>query len=252
MAARNSARVRVGCCGIPQALGRYARAFPVVEVQQTFYQPPLLRTLEKWRAQVPTEFEFTLKAWQLITHEASSPTYRRLREKLTPAQRSEAGAFRANSTVMSAWKRTLESARVLGSRVILFQCPARFTPTPENKQNLRAFFREVNRARATWPVRERLTFAWEPRGAWAAEEIRELCEELGLVQAVDPLQQIPATAGLGYFRLHGKTGYRYRYTDDDLKRLLELVRSLPACYVLFNNISMLADARRFQELSCPF
>jgi uncharacterized protein YecE (DUF72 family) len=153
---------------------------------------------------------------------------------------------------MSAWKRTLESARVLGSRVILFQCPARFTPTPENKQNLRAFFREVNRARATWPVRERLTFAWEPRGAWAAEEIRELCEELGLVQAVDPLQQIPATAGLGYFRLHGKTGYRYRYTDDDLKRLLELVRSLPACYVLFNNISMLADARRFQELSCPF
>jgi len=62
--------------------------------------------LEKWRTQVPAEFEFTLKAWQLITHEWSSPTYRRLREKLTEQQRREVGAFRVNSTVMGAWHRT--------------------------------------------------------------------------------------------------------------------------------------------------
>jgi len=37
-------------------------------------------------------------------------------------------------------------------------------------------------------------------------------------------------------------------TDDDLKRLLELAQSRPSCYVLFNNISMLEDARRFQQL----
>ena len=71
---RASAEVRVGCCGFPQPLGRYARTFPAVEVQQTFYHPPLPETLKKWRALVPAEFEFTLKAWQLITHEASSPT----------------------------------------------------------------------------------------------------------------------------------------------------------------------------------
>jgi hypothetical protein len=85
-------QVRVGSCGFPQALAPYAKTFPVVEVQQTFYQPPLLNTLEKWRTQVPAEFEFTLKAWQLITHESSSPTYRRLREKLTAQQRREVGA----------------------------------------------------------------------------------------------------------------------------------------------------------------
>jgi uncharacterized protein YecE (DUF72 family) len=243
-----SAEVRAGCCGFPQPLGRYARTFPVVEVQQTFYQPPLSRTLEKWRIEVSPAFEFTLKAWQLITHEASSPTYRRLREKLTDAQRREAGAFRVNATVMSAWHRTLECAQALGSRVILFQCPARFTPTEENKQNLRAFFREVKR---TMPARlpaEMHTFVWEPRGEWKPEEVHELCEELGLVHGVDPFQQAPATAGLGYFRLHGKAGYRYRYSDDDLARLLELAGWRPACYVLFNNISMLEDARRFQAL----
>ncbi len=245
---RMAANVRVGCCGFPQALGQYARTLPVVEVQQTFYQPPLLRTLERWRAQVPAGFEFTLKAWQLITHEATSPTYRRLREKLSDAQRREAGAFRVNSIVMSAWRRTLECAQALSSRVIVFQCPARFTPMWENKQNLRAFFREVNRAMPARSPAEMHTFVWEPRGEWKPEEVHELCEELDLVHAVEPFRQEPLGAGLGYFRLHGRTGYRYRYTDDDLKRLLELAQSRPSCYVLFNNISMLEDARRFQEL----
>ena len=243
-----SPELRIGCCGFPQVLDRYARSFPVVEVQQTFYQPPPFKTLEKWRAQVPPEFEFTLKAWQVITPEASSPTYRRMREKLTDAQRGEVGAFRINDTVMSAWHRTLECARALGSRVILFQCPARFLPTRENKANLRAFFREITGELSTRQDGEQFTCVWEPRGEWKPEEVADLCEELGLVHAVDPFQQEPVTAGLGYFRLHGRTGYRYRYTDDDLKRLLELAPSRLACYVLFNNISMLEDARRFQQL----
>jgi uncharacterized protein YecE (DUF72 family) len=237
----------VGCCGFPLSLARYAETFPVVEVQQTFYQPPMLETLAKWRAQVPAEFEFTLKAWQLITHEASSPTYRRLREKLSDPQKKEAGGFRLSDTVMMAWERTLECARVLGSRVILFQCPARFAPSPENKASLRAFFREIRRPLGSATGDPPFTFAWEPRGDWETNEIRELCEELNLIHALDPLRQEGAIPGHAYFRLHGLTGYRYDYTDQDLARLLRLVRQRAFSYVLFNNISMLDDARRFQE-----
>ncbi len=91
--------LRIGCCGFPVTLARYAETFSVVEVQQTFYQPPQLRTLQKWRSQTSPQFEFTLKAWQLITHEASSPTCRRLREKLNDRQKCEAGAFRASATL---------------------------------------------------------------------------------------------------------------------------------------------------------
>ncbi len=238
----------VGCCGLPLSLARYAATFPVVEVQQTFYQPPMRKTLEKWRAQVPAGFEFALKAWQLITHEASSPTYRRLREKLSARQKREAGSFRLSATVMMAWERSLECARALGSRVVLFQCPARFKPTQESKASVRAFFRELRREAEKRRNEPETTFAWEPRGEWRAEEVHELCEELGLVHAVDPFQQAPVTQGLGYFRLHGRVGYRYRYTDEDLQQLGALVRSLSPCYVLFNNISMLEDARRFQQL----
>lgn len=248
-------RLRVGCCGFPVGLARYAQAFRVGEVQQTFYQPPLPSTLERWRSQVPEEFEFTLKAWQLITHEVSSPTYRRLREKLTEKQRREVGRFRVNQTVMRAWVRTLECARFLRSRVVLFQCPARFTPSAENQANLRAFFREVRRDEASRREIEGLTFVWEPRGEWAADEVRELCDELGLVHGVDPFRQQPVTKGMTYFRLHGlpaqagKTGYRYRYTKADLEELLRLTRPHTPGYVLFNNIRMLQDARSFIRLA---
>jgi uncharacterized protein YecE (DUF72 family) len=241
-------RLRVGCCGFPLSLRRYAEEFSVVEVQQTFYQPPALRTLEKWRGAVPASFEFTLKAWQLITHEASSPTYRRLREQLSQQQRGEAGAFGLNATVLYAWRRTLACARMLGSRCVLFQCPARFAPTRTNKANLRDFFREIKPELLSSSGAGLLTCVWEPRGQWEAEEVRELCEELGLVHGVDPFQQSPVAGPFGYFRLHGRTGYRYRYSDQDLEQLREMAGKHASCYVLFNNISMLEDARRFQRL----
>jgi len=240
-------KLLVGCCGFPLSLARYAQIFPVGEVQQTFYQPPMLKTLQKWRAQVPADFEFTLKSWQLITHEASSPTYRRLREELSERKKREVGSFRVNPTLMAAWQRTLECTRALGSRVILFQCPARFAPTEENKANLRGFFREVRREGSARQDGAPFTFVWEPRGAWGSAEVKELCEELDLVHGVDPFQQEPVTTGLGYFRLHGRTGYRYRFTNKDLDRLVEMAQLRTPCYVLFNNISMLEDARRFLQ-----
>ncbi len=240
--------LRIGCCGFPESLARYASEFSVAEVQQTFYQPPMERTLEKWRNRVPEDFEFTLKAWQLITHESSSPTYRRLREKLNDREKREAGCFRLNSTVMAAWQRTLECARILHSRLILFQCPARFAPTTTNISNLRAFFGEIRQRAGMTRRSEDLIFAWEPRGKWKSEVVHELCEDLGLVHGVDPFSQHTTTKGIGYFRLHGRGGYRYRYTDGDLEQLLERARQSKPCYVLFNNIAMLADARRFVKL----
>jgi len=55
----------------------YFGRFGLVEVQQTFYKMPKLETAARWRQQAPSDFEFTLKAWQLITHPSVSPTYRR-------------------------------------------------------------------------------------------------------------------------------------------------------------------------------
>lgn len=100
------ARAQVGCCGFRLPLIEYARLFSVVEIQQTFYQPPQIKTLERWRAESPHDFEFVIKAWQLITHESRSPTYRRLRRKLTDAESAEAGFFKPPAIVREAWEVT--------------------------------------------------------------------------------------------------------------------------------------------------
>jgi uncharacterized protein YecE (DUF72 family) len=232
-------RVKVGCCGFPVRKPEYAARLPVVEVQQTFYQPPRVKTAQTWRGAVAADFEFTLKAWQLITHESSSPTYRRLRQPLADAERRQAGAFRPTAIVQRAWDATREIARALGARVILFQCPGSFGPSPENLANLRRFFEELDR--------EEFTLAWEPRGPWPRELVAALCRELQLLPAGDPFATPPFPGPMVYFRLHGRGGYRYSYTEADLQELARLLRDREEAYVLFNNLSMWTNACSFWD-----
>ncbi|MBX5465251.1 MAG: DUF72 domain-containing protein, partial [Clostridia bacterium] len=255
--------VLVGCCGFPEARARYYREFPLVEVQKTFYQPPRPATAERWRQEAPPGFLFAMKAWQLITHDPSSPTYRRLREPLEGPPEAY-GLFRPTAEVRRAWLRTREVARRLGARLLLFQAPARFDPVPEHVARLRAFFR------LTEAERDGLLFLWEPRGRWTPALVGALAAELDLLPVTDPLApgappwppggpRRGATAAgwrrgvprLAYFRLHGVGGYRYRYTDADLERLAERCRQAEEAgaeevLVLFNNTAMLEDARRFR------
>jgi uncharacterized protein YecE (DUF72 family) len=53
----------------PDYLRVYARAFPTVEVDSTFYGIPTTATVEHWAERVPDHFCFALKMPQSITHE---------------------------------------------------------------------------------------------------------------------------------------------------------------------------------------
>jgi uncharacterized protein YecE (DUF72 family) len=206
---------------------------------RTFYQLPSLDLARKWREQSPAEFRFTMKAWQLITHPPSSPTYRKLKEQIGAGEHAEYGWFGSTEAVWEAWRRTQAVARAVRATVIVFQCPASFEETEENVSNLEAFFRRVERDSS-------LTLAWEPRGKWHASVVRAICERAGLVHCVDPFQSEPATSGTTYFRLHGRGGFHYRYTDTELATLRGLVaRSGRPAYVMFNNVYMKDDAARF-------
>jgi uncharacterized protein YecE (DUF72 family) len=238
--------VKVGLCGLTIAMEDYALHFPVVEVQHTFYEPPADIVMRRWLAATPSGLEFTIKAWQLITHDGKSPTYRRMRRPLDPEERASCGGFRDSAIVRAALARTHACARLLGATAILFQCPASFRPEPENVERLRAFFSEI-----VGPERrEGVRYLWEPRGpAWTASQAlaRELCRELSLTLVVDPFVDPPDPAQPGaYFRLHGISGPRHVYTDAELRRLVELTP--PDAYVMFNNIPRVGDAKRFRAL----
>src|SRR5262245_17804611 len=152
----NKVGIQVGTCGFGMTQDQYAGLFSCVEVQHTFYQPPMVKTLERWRAERAKDFEYTLKAWQLITHTSTSPTQKRLSKRITETQKEEAGSFRPTAIVKEAWEVTLASAKALKARTVLFQCPASFTPLVENIANMEKFFSTVERGG--------LNFCWEPRG----------------------------------------------------------------------------------------
>lgn len=223
--------VKVGCCGFPVGMKRYFENFDVVEVQKTFYKPPSPKTAEKWRKSAPESFEFTIKAWQVITHPPSSPTYRKAGIDV-----KDCGFFRVTKEVFKAWEVTEEIAKILKARFILFQTPKSFKDTEENMQNMREFFSSIE---------GKFTFGFEPRG-WRGESIRKICEELNLVHVVDPFVSEQLYGDICYFRLHG-FNYRHKYSDEELTKLLEMVEK--EGYVMFNNVYMFDDALRFKRLA---
>jgi uncharacterized protein YecE (DUF72 family) len=233
--------VHIGCSGFRSSRESYYAMLDSVEVQHTFYQPPQVSTLERWRAEAPRGFEFAVKAWQLITHTSSSPTRRRLKRKLTDEEKEGAGSFRPSEIVREAWEVTRECASALKARVVLFQCPASFRPNAENVENMRAFFQTAERGR--------LSFCWEPRGDWPRALVKELCDELDLWHVVDPFKERTVTTRRCYFRLHGRRGWRYKYEEAELEELYTMLPKSVRSYVFFNNVEMLDDARRFKEIA---
>jgi len=240
--------IKVGTCGYPVSREKYYKNFDCIEINVTFYQLPEIKTATKWKKESPEGFEFIIKAWQLITHPASSLTYRRLKEKLSENKKKNYGFFQPTDEVYNAWKRTSEFARELGCSKILFQCPSSFTATQENIKNFKKFFRSIKNSES-----DSFIFIWEPRGnSWTEKLIKQLCKELDLVHCVDPTRNIPVYGKFNYFRLHGtyynnRIDYNYQFSESELKKVKKLCnKSLN--YVMFNNSTMFEDAKRFQEL----
>lgn len=233
--------VRVGLCGFTMAMEDYPLHFPVVEIQNTFYEPPSNRVLQRWLAVTPSSLEYTIKVWQLVTHNRNSPTYRRLKTPL-PAG-AQPGFFRDSDAVQDGWRRSLECAQVLGATAMLFQCPASFTPDEDNVRAMRRFFERIDRPKAR--------LLWEPRGeGWVRERglALSLCRDLDVVHVVDPFVTDPAPGHPVYWRLHGISGPRHSHTDPELKRLAECLKRINSpgpAYVMFNNLPRVGDAKRF-------
>ena len=221
-------------------MSAYVARFPLVEIQHTFYDPPSDAVLRRWRTSAPAGFEFTIKAWQLVTHEPSSPTMRRLKRPVTPDVRAQLGAFRTTDAVLQAWERTLECARILHATAVLMQCPPSFRPTEDNVARLRTFLRVAPRPQGR--------LLWEPRGAWPDALLVDLCHEFDLVHVVDPMQRETVTPEQTYYRLHGTTGSRHVHSEGELRRVRDLVADRPSPYVLFNNLPRVRDAARFVDL----
>ena len=234
----------VGTCGFPKSRGDIFNNLEAVEIQDSFYRHVDPATAKRWRRDSPKGFSFSVKASQLITHDPSSPTYRR--SDFVPDARSAAkyGSFRPTREVVAAWRKTEETCRILDAKVVLFQTPPSLRPSLETLDNVGKFMQRAE---------TKMIRAWEPRGGWPRENVEEICSRFKLVHCVDPFAEETVTAKVAYFRLHGKPpggrNYYYTYSDQELARLRDKCAGFDEVYVFFNNISMFADAVRFRGLA---
>ncbi|MCK4547858.1 MAG: DUF72 domain-containing protein [Candidatus Eisenbacteria sp.] len=232
--------IKVGCCGFGKTRGAYFKKFDLVETKQTFYQVPLPKTARRWKQEAGRNFEFAVRAWQLITHPPESPSYEKLKDCLPPRSLRNYGWFQLTPEVLSAWERTVEVARSLDARVILFESPTGFLPEKTCIDNLTKFFGSIHR--------ENFLMVWEPRSPWPADLAVSLCRGLNLGLGCDPFVQRPLTGTPWYLRLHGPENKTGQYSDRDLMDLCRLVEDVDDAYVLFNNETRLEDAERFKTL----
>ncbi|MEM1919460.1 MAG: DUF72 domain-containing protein [Desulfurococcaceae archaeon] len=242
--------VKIGCCGFPLARSKYYREYSVVELQNTFYELPSLEWCSRIRSEAPDYFEFVVKAWQVLTHPSNSPTWRRMKKKVS-GDLEKYGFLKPTRENLEAFSKVLDVAHILRSRIIVLQTPPSMVFNDEVFNSVREFFKEVSGMSS-----KEVLLAWEPRGEWAVriDVLSRIIEDFNVIHVTDILKSIPLpnSYGLIYTRLHGLNGevnYKYKYTVEDFTKLKSILMKIDfrEAYVMFNNTYMKLDASSFKE-----
>ncbi|MEU4554599.1 DUF72 domain-containing protein [Micromonospora violae] len=238
-------------------LAYYARQFPLVEVDATYYSPPAEATARLWAERTPAGFTFNIKAFSLLTGHPTrvSALYKDLRPETDkknvypddlPAQSYEEVWTR----FLSALDPLVEAGK-LGA--LLFQFPPWFTIKRANKQYLLEVAKRCAPLRPVYEFRhaswfdgdnadETLTFLREHHLPYVCVDMPQ-----GHRSSLPPV--LAATADLAVMRFHGhsdkwiskdiheKFGYHYskRELADWAPKLRELADEAGQTHVLMNN-----------------
>ncbi len=244
--------VKIGCCGFPVSRKKYFKEYSVVELQNTFYNLPNKEWAEKIRSEAPESFEFTLKAWQVITHPHKSPTWKKLKTK-PPGDPENYGWLKPTKENIEALRKTIEIANILDSKIIILQTPPSLPCNNDSFEWINKFFEEARSITG-----DKYVLGWEPRGEWAKRKdlLEKILVKNNVLHIVDPYRSDPLNIvdNTIYYRLHGigrgEVNYKYKYTDEDHEKLVEKLLSLKyrTAYIMYNNIYMYQDSKRLKEI----
>jgi uncharacterized protein YecE (DUF72 family) len=207
-------------------LAYYSSLFNSVEINSTFYKLPLPATLEKWSAEVPEGFRFTLKLWREITH-------------------AQNFAFTTEQVA-----RFMRLADHIGSKkgALLVQLPAGIRSTHIGRlEDLLKTLQRLNTDNA-WQIAVELRHI-----SWYTPQIHALLDGLGaaLVGHDKPFldeEHFYERGPFIYLRFHGPNGdYKGSYSDAILRETAGHIGAWLArgknVYAYFNN-TMEGDAPR--------
>ena len=192
-----------------QWLAWYARVFPTVELNATFYRLPTASTVDGWREGTPAGFRFAAKGSRYLTH------MKRLKDP--------------GEGIDRYFELILRLGRKLS--VVLWQLPPQMNRA--NPDRLAQFLDKLPRRGLRHAVEFR-------SAAWYTPQICDVLDAHGAAFCEHDLvaQRPPrVTGGFRYLRFHGATGkYAGRYGRRGLRPWArDLIASPHEAWVYFNN-----------------
>jgi len=198
-------KIRIGACAwsfpewresfyppdLPESewLEFYARYFPAVEVDSTFYRPPAENTVRRWVEMTPASFRFSCKLPREITHVCQ---------------------LRDCTAELNTFLRAIEplAAKL---QVVLVQLPPSFTPK-DGRQALRNFLAQLPRdirfaiefRHAGWHRPQIIRLLEKYRTCWVWADTSPLNE-----RNLAPFEFLPRTTDFLYLRLLGDYSTKY-------------------------------------------
>jgi uncharacterized protein YecE (DUF72 family) len=251
-------------------LNYYARQFPLVEVDSTYYAPPAEATVSLWAARTPPGFVFNIKAFSLLTGHPTkvSAIFKDLRPE-TDKKNVYPGDLTPQA-YEDVWTRFLSAldplvaAKKLG--VLLFQFPPWFTIRRSNKQYLLEVAKRCSPLRVAVELRNETWFAGDNR-----EETLDFLRQHHLPYVSVDMPQghknsippvLAATSDLAVVRFHGHSEkwtsrdiyekFGYLYSAKEIRSWAPKVRKLAdetdRTHVLYNNCYSDYAQRNAREL----
>ncbi|WP_444684843.1 DUF72 domain-containing protein [Alkalicoccus luteus] len=242
-------------------LEAYARHFPAVELDSSFYAVPPAKNIQKWLGETPEGFQFIPKAYQGMTgHQRGRSPFDSREEMLE--------AFRLAFTPM------LEAGKL---SYVLCQFPPWFDCTQKHVQYIKWLREELRRFPAALEFRhsswyteayKEKTLDYMKQDDW----IHSVCDEPQIGERSIPWVGEATHKEHTLVRLHGRNKaawqkpapgqkwrevrYLYDYNEEELHDILEKVEKLTnqsrAVTVVFNNNSgghAAGNAKRLQEMA---
>ena len=241
----------------PEQIRYYARFFPLVEVDSTFYHPPSARNCALWAERTPKHFRFHVKAYRTFTwHDRQdTPDPTALRAALRPFAEAvepmrQAGKLSALHFQFAPWCTWGDQARdyLAGLRDAL---PDHVVAVEFRH---RSWFASPERSAETLDLLRRHAF------------VHTVCDEPQVGSGSVPPVVAAADPRLAVVRLHGRnaatwyiraetTGerFKYRYSIEELREWVAPMRTLAATatdlHVLTNNNHEDSAVRNAYELA---
>ena len=238
----------------------YARQFPLVEVDATYYALPAEQTAQAWAERTPAGFTFNVKAFSLFTQHPTPV-------RALPADLREAASASGKNRVYlkdvdpavadQAWERFLTALGPLNSAgklgAILLQFPPWFPIGRGRKDYILACAQRVAPRRVCVEFRNRTWMTEDNQEETleflASHQIPYVCVDMpqGYPSSIPPV--LAVTSDLAVVRMHGHSDkwdskdiyerFGYEYSPKELAEWVPKIRDLAdradTTHVLFNN-----------------